>query len=99
MEQLEFLKKGEMSYRRRCHWDCPHDLFYVPFHSWSVGAYRVIQMVSESMGTGEWWEDVRFEINNRAEKQVDMICRAFAGAKSGPEFAMFAVQNISIYFD
>jgi hypothetical protein len=27
------------------------------------------------------------------EKQVDMICRVFAGAKSGPEFAMFAVQN------
>ena len=28
-------------------------------------------------------------------KQVDMICRVFAGAKSGPEFAMFAVQNIA----
>jgi hypothetical protein len=23
-----------------------------------------------------------------------MICRAFAGSKSGPEFAVFAVQNI-----
>ena len=38
LEQREFLK-GEMSYRRRCHWDCPHDLFFVPFHSWLVGAY------------------------------------------------------------
>ena len=33
LEQPEFPKKGEMSYRRCCHWDCPHGLFFVLFHS------------------------------------------------------------------
>ena len=27
-----------------------------------------------------------------------MICRVFAGSKSGPEFAVFAVQNIANLF-